>query len=148
MLPPGPPTPVPWTLSPPPPSAQVHLKTGFWEHFLVMGKNFWRLQRLPYTVYVLLHLCSIYLILQTTMSQCSLSVYFSSPVPPLPHAKRKDVIDVLLYFRFNDRITGHKRQQAYNEAQKACATLFLSVPMATLCKLVAVAQKMATRDRA
>ena len=35
----------------------------------------------------------------------------------------------------------------YNEAQKAHATLFLSVPAATLCGFVAVAQEMATRDR-
>ena len=102
---------------------------------------------MPYTVYILLHVCSIYLVFQTTMSQRSLSVYFSSPVPPLPRAKREDVIDALLYFRFKDRITGHKRQKAYKEAQKACATLFLSVPMATPCEFVAVAQKMATCER-
>ena len=89
----------------------------------------------------------MYLVFQTTMPQRSLSVYFSSPVPPLPHTKHEDVIDALLYFTFKDRITDHKRQKAYNEAQKACATLFLSVPMATLCEFVAVAQKMATRDR-
>ena len=112
-----------------------------------MEKIFRRFRRMPYTVYILLHVCSIYLVFQTTLPQHSLSVYFSSPVPPLPRAKREDVIDALLYFRFNDRITGHKGQKAYNEAQKACATLFLSVPMATLCEFVAVAQKMATRDR-
>ena len=74
-----------------------------------------------------------YLVFQTAMPQRSLSVYFSSPVPLLPRAKREDVIDALLYFRFKVRITSHKRQKAYNEAQKACATLFLSIPMATLC---------------
>ena len=67
---------------------------------------------MPYTVYILLHVCSIYLVFQTTMPQCSLLVYFSSPVPPLPRTKREDVIDTLLYFRFKDRITGHKRQKA------------------------------------
>ena len=87
---------------------------------------------MPYTVFVLLHVCSIYLVLQTTMPQHSLSVYFRSPVRPLPRTKREDVIDALLHFRFKDRITGRKRQEAYNEAQKACATLFLSTPMATL----------------
>uniref|UniRef100_A0A7S4G102 Uncharacterized protein n=1 Tax=Eutreptiella gymnastica TaxID=73025 RepID=A0A7S4G102_9EUGL len=61
-----------------------------------------------------------------------MSVYFSSPVQLSPRAKREDVIDTLLQFRFKDRITGRKRQEAYNEAQKACATFFLSVPMATL----------------
>ena len=80
-------------------------------------------------------------------AQRSMSVYFSPPVPPLPRAKREDVIDALLYFRFKDRITGHTRQKAYNEAQKACATLFLSVPMAALCEFVAVAQKMTTCDQ-
>ena len=102
---------------------------------------------MPYTVYVLLHMCSIYLVLQTTMPQRSFLVYFSSPVQPSPCAKRQDVIDALLYFRFKDRTTSRKRQEAYNEAQKACATLFLSVPMATLCEFEAVAQKIATRDR-
>ena len=67
---------------------------------------------MPYTVYRLLHVCSISLVFQTTMAQCSLLVYFSSPVPPLPRAKREDVIDALLYFRFKDRITGHKGQKA------------------------------------
>ena len=67
---------------------------------------------MPYTVYILLHVCSIYLVFQTTMPQRPLSVYFSSPVPPLPRAKREDVIDTLLDFRFKDRITGHKRQKA------------------------------------
>ena len=52
------------------------------------------------------------IVFQTTMPQSSLLVYFSSPVPLLPRAKREDVIDALLYFRFKDRITGHKRQKA------------------------------------
>ena len=46
------------------------------------------------------------------MPQRSLLVYFSSPFPPLPLAKREDVVDALLYFRFKDRIPGHKRQKA------------------------------------
>ena len=111
-----------------------------------MGKNFQRLRHMPYIVYVLLHVCSIYLVLQTTMPQRSLSVYFSSPIQPSPRAKCEDVIDALLYFRFTDRTTSRKRQEACNEAQKACAALFLSIPMATLCEFVVVAQKMATRD--
>ena len=119
--------PPPWTRSPPPPSGQVHLKT--W----VLGTFFGHGQRMPYTVYVLLHLCSIYLVLQTTMPQRSLSVYFSSPFQPSPRTKREDVIDALLYFTFKDRTD--------NEAQKVCATIFLRVPMATLCEFVVVAQK-------
>ena len=64
---------------------------------------------MPYTVYILLDVCSIYLVFQTTMPQGSLSVYFSSPVPLLPCAKREDVIDALLYFRFKDRIIKDKK---------------------------------------
>ena len=78
---------------------------------------------MPYTLYILLHVCSIYLVFQTAMPQRSLSVYFSSPVPPLPRAKREDVIDALLYFRFKDRITSHKRQKAYN-TKGMCHTFF------------------------
>ena len=94
---------------------------------------------MPYILYILLHVCSIYIVLHTTMPQRSLSMDFSSPVPPLPRAKREDMNDALLYFRFKDRITGHTRQNAYNEAEQACATRFLSVPMAALCESVAVA---------
>ena len=95
-------------------------------------KNSRRLRRTPHTVYLSFYVYSAFLVLQITMTQRSLSVYFRSPLQPSPRAKRKDVIDALLYFRLKDRITGRKRQEAYNEAQKACATLFLSVPTATL----------------
>ena len=75
---------------PPPPSAQVHLKT--W----VLGtqscrKKFRRLGRMPYTVYILLHVCSIYLVFQTTMPKRSLSVYFSSHLPHQFHAMQATV---------------------------------------------------------
>ena len=102
---------------------------------------------MSYIVSLLSTVYSASLVLQRTMSQRSLSSFFSSPVQPPPRAKREDVINTLLYFRFKDRITGRKRQEAYDDAQKACATLFLSVPIATLCKFVAVAQQMGTRDR-
>ena len=126
-------TPPPWTPSPPPPSAQVQLKTWVLGTFFGDGEKISRrLLRTPHTVYLWFYVYSAFLVLQITMTQRSLSVYFCSPVQPSPRAKRKDVIDALLYFRFKDRITGRKRQEAYNEAQKACATLFLSVPMATL----------------
>ena len=92
--------------------ALIFIPAGWGGDPLVMGKNFRRLRCMPYTVYILLHVCSTNLVFQTTMPQRSLLVYFSSPVPPLPRAKRKDVIDALLYFRFKDRITGHKRQKA------------------------------------
>ena len=132
-LPPGPPPPLPWTPSPPPPSPQVQLKTLVLGTFFGDGEKISRhLRRTPHTVCLSFYVYSAFLVLQITMTQCSLSVYFCSPVQPSPRAKRKDVIDALLYFRFKDRITGRKRQEACNEAQKACATLFLSVPMATL----------------
>ena len=126
-------TPPPWTPSPPPPSAQVQLKTWVLGTFFRDGEKISRrLRRTPHTVYLSFYVYSAFLVLQTTMTQRSLSVYFCSPVQPSPRAKHKDIIDALLYFRFKGRITGRKRQEAYNEAQKACATLFLSVPMATL----------------
>ena len=103
-----------------------------------------RLRRMSYVVSLLSTVYSASLVLQSTMSPRSLSSFFSSPVQPPPRAKREDLINAVLYFRFKDRITGRKRQEAYNEAQKACATLFLSVPMATLCKFVAMAQQMGT----
>ena len=111
----------------------MQLKTWVLGTFLGDGEKISRhLRRTPHTVYLSFYVYSVFLVLQIAMIQRSLSVYFCFPVQPSPHAKRKDVIDALLYFRFKDRITGRKRREAYNEAQKACATLFLSVPMATL----------------
>ena len=133
-------TPPPWTPSPPPLdplppsplSSSAAENLGFGNFFGDGEKISRRLRRTPHTVYLSFYVYSAFLVLQITMTQRSLSVYFCSPVQPSPRAKRKDVIDALLYFRFKDRITGRKRQEAYNEAQKACATLFLSVPMATI----------------
>ena len=102
---------------------------------------------MSYMVSLLSTVYSASLVLQSTMSQRSLSSFFSFPVQPPPRAKREDVINALLYYRFKDRITGRKQQEAYNDAQKACATLVLSLPIATLCNFVAVAQQMGTRDR-
>ena len=135
-------------LPPSPLSSSAAEKQGS-GNFLIMSKEFSRrLRRMSYIVSLLSTVYSASLVLQSTMSQRSLSSFFSSPVQPPPRAKREDVINALLYFRFKDRITGRKRQEAYNDAQKACATLFLSVPIATLCNFVAVAQQMGTRDRA
>ena len=140
----------PWTPSPPPldPLPPSPLSSSAAEkqgsrNFSVMSKKFSRrLRRMSYIVSLLSTVYSASLVLQSTMSQRSLSLFFSSLVQPPPRAKREDVINALLYFRFKDRVTGRKRQEAYNDAQKACATLFLSVPIATLCKFVAVAQEM------
>ena len=105
---------------------------------------------MPQTIYSLLYVYSMFFVLQIAMTQRSLLVYFGSPAANVqlpPRAKREDRTAVLIYFRVNDRITDQKRQEAYNEAQKACATLFFSVPTAPLCEFVAVAQEMATHDR-
>ena len=59
-----------------------------------------------------------------TMSQRPISAFFSTPVQPCPRAKRNDVVNTILYFRFQDRWMAKKRQEAYNVAQKACSTLF------------------------
>ena len=75
-------------LPPSPLSSSAPENLGFGNFFQSWEKHFRRLRRMPYTVYVLLHVCSIYLVLQTTMPQHLLSVYFSSPVQPSPRAKR------------------------------------------------------------
>ena len=83
------------------------------------------------------------------MTQHLLSLYFCSPVQLLPRVKclkLEHVINTLLYFRFKGRIICWKRQVC-NEAQRACATLFLSVAMAMLSEFVIVAQEMATCNR-
>ena len=67
-----------------------------------------------------------------TMSQRPISAFFGITVQPCPRVKRDDVVNAILCFRFQDRWTGKKRQEAYNVAQKACSTLFLNTPMA-LC---------------
>ena len=116
--------------SPPPPSAQVHPKTWVLGTFFSHGKKIFGAFGACHTLCTYCSMCAPYTLF-SRLPQRSLSVYFSSPVPPLSRAKREDAIDALLYFRFKDRITGPKRQKVYNEAQKACATIFLSVPMAT-----------------
>ena len=58
------------------------------------------------------------------MSQRPISAFFSTPVQPCPSVKRDNVVNAILYFRFQDRRVGKKRQVAYNVAQKACSTLF------------------------
>ena len=98
-LPLGPPPPLPWTPSPPPPSTQVQLKTWVLGTFFGDGEKISRrLRRTPHTVYLSFYVYSAFLVLQITMTQRSLSVYFCSPVQPSPRAKRKDVIDAAALF--------------------------------------------------
>ena len=52
-----------------------------------------------------------------TMSQRPISAFFSTPVQPCPRAKRDDVVNAILYFCFQDRWAGKKRQEAYNVAR-------------------------------
>ena len=136
---PGPPTPLPWTPSPPPPSTQVHLKTWVLGTFFGHGEKFFSAFGTCHTLCTYCSMCAPYTLFSRLPCPNTISA-------PRSHRCHEGVIDALLYFRCKDRITGHKRQKAYNEAQKACATLVLCVPMATLCKFVAVTQKMATRD--
>ena len=82
-----------------------------------------------------------------TMSQRPISTFFGTLVQPCPRAKRGDVINTILYFRFQDRWTGKNRHEAYTVAQKACSTLFLNTPMATLCEFIRQAAVMARQDR-
>ena len=72
---------------------------------------------------------------------------FGTAVQPCPRAKRDDVITTILYFPFQDGWSGKKRQEAYNAAQKACSTLFLTTPMATLCEFVRQGAITARQDR-
>ena len=78
-----------------------------------------------------------------TMSQRPISAFFGTPVQPCPRVKRDNVVNAILYFRFQDRWTGKKRQEAYNVAQKACSTLSLNTPMATLREFITQAAVMA-----
>ena len=48
---------------------------------------------------------SMFIGLQITMTQRSLSVYFRSLVHPLPHVMRKDVIEMLIFFRLKGELT-------------------------------------------
>ena len=74
---PPPPSPDPF---PPPPSAQVHPKTWVSGTFFSHGeKIIRRLRRMPYIVYILLHVCSISLVFQTTMPQRSFVSVISAP---------------------------------------------------------------------
>ena len=82
-----------------------------------------------------------------TMSQRPISAFFSTPIQPCPRVKRDNVVNAILYFRFQDRWTGNKRQEAYNVAQKACSTLFLNTPMATVHEFITQAAVMARQDR-
>ena len=80
------------------------------------------------------------------MSQRPISVFFSTPVHLCTRVKRDDVVNAILYFRFQDRWTRKKKQEAYNVAQKACSTLFLNTPMATLHEFITQLAVMAYQD--
>ena len=122
-------------LGPPPPSALIHLRIR------VLGTLFRFGQFFPPAPSVHLYQGSLVTPLESflppvadTMSQGPISTFFSTPVQLCPPAKRDDVINATLYFCFQDRWTGKKRQEAYSVAQKACSTLFLNTPRATLCE--------------
>ena len=66
------------------------------------------------------------------MSQRPISRSFGTPVQLCPYAKRDDIKTAILYFHFQDRCSGKKRQEARNAAEKVCCTFFLNTPMALL----------------
>ena len=84
----------------------------------------------------------MFIVLQVTMMERSLSTSFYSMVQLPPHVKHDEVIKALLYLGFKDKPTRQKRQEAYKDAPKACSTLNLSIPITTLCKFVAVVGEM------
>ena len=133
--------------SPPPPLALNHLKIKVLGTFFACAqKNSPVPSAHLYQGSLVIPLVSFVPCPTDIMSQRSISAFFGSPVQPCPRAKRNDVITAILYFRFQDRWTGKKRQEAYNAAQKACSTLFLNTPMATLCEFVQQAAIMAQQD--
>ena len=81
--------PLPWTPCPalPPHSSSVVENLGFGNFLWWQEKNFWRLWHMPYTVYLLFYVHSMFRASQITMTQHSLSAYFGSPVQPPPHLK-------------------------------------------------------------
>ena len=64
------------------------------------------------SVGLLFHWFSMFIVLQNTMTQRSLSVYFRFPVQTLPHVKCIDVINALLYFRLKGSLTGRKSRDS------------------------------------
>ena len=125
-LPPGPPPSLPWTPSAPPPSALIHLRIRVLGNIFSFRPIFSsRAFGAPIAGFFGHSTVSFLPSVADTMSQRPISAFFSTPVQPCPRAKRDDVINTILYFRFQDRWAGKKRQEAYNVAQKACSTLFL-----------------------
>ena len=58
------------------------------------------------------------------------------PVQPCPRAKRNDITNMILYFHFQDRWTGKKRQEAYKCCTESMFHTFLNTPMAALCEFI------------
>ena len=148
-LPLGPPPSLPWTPSPPP--SPLHSNSpenqGFGNVFsfgpIFSSRAFSALIAGFFGHSTVSFLPSVV----DTMSQRPISAFFSTPVQPCPRVKCDDVVNAILYFRFQDRWTGKKRQEAHNVAQKACSTLFLNTPMATLHEFITQAAVMARQDR-
>ena len=123
-LPPGPPPSLPWTLSPPPPSTLIHLRITVLGTFFVWANFSSCAFGAPIAGFFGHSTVSFLPSVADTMSQQPISAFFRTPVQPCPRAKRNGVVKAILYFCFQNRWTGKKRQEAYNVAQKACSTLF------------------------
>ena len=136
-LPLGPPPSLPWTPSPPSPICSNSPENQGSGNVFAFGPFFSsRAFGAPIARFFGHSILSFLPSVANTMSQRPISAFFSTPVQPCPGAKRDDVVNAILYFRFQDRWTGKKRQEAYNVAQKACSTLFLNTPMATLREFI------------
>ena len=116
----------------------IHLRTRIL--FFVWAKFFLLHLRHTYSR-VLWSLHSLLPSVADTMSRRPISTFFGTPVQPCPCAKHNNIINAILFFRFQDRWIGKKNQEAYNVAHKACSTLFLNTPMATLCEFIRQAMK-------
>ena len=127
-LPPGPPPSLPWTPSPPPPSALIHLSIRVLGIFFVWANFFLPHLRCTYSRVLWSLRCVLSSVYCRSHVPVSHKCVLQHPVKPCPCAKRNDVVNTILYFRFQDRWTGKKRQEAYNVAQKACSTLLLNSP--------------------
>ena len=121
-LPLGPPPSLPWTPSPPSPLCSNSPENQGSGNVFAFGPFFSsRAFGAPIARFFGHSILSFLPSVANTMSQRPISAFFSTPVQPCPGAKRDDVVNAILYFRFQDRWTGKKRQEAYNVAQKACS---------------------------
>ena len=106
-LPLGPPPSLPWTPSPPRPSTLIHLRIRVLGTFFRLGQ-FFSSHAFGALIAGFFGHSSVSFLpsVADTMSQRPISAFFGTPVQPCPRVKRDDVVNGILYFRFQDRWTG------------------------------------------